>query len=52
MQTVGVYLFKLNDENTRKVCKYVVFTLNYFPNFLGVSIVHFEQANVGWVNSK
>ena len=51
MQTISVYLFKVNDKNTRKVCKYAVFTLNYF-NFLGVSIVHFEQANVGWVNSK
>ena len=55
--TANMYLFKVNSENTRKMCEIctsliTLFTCllwTYFTLFCSVSIVDFEQVNVCWV---
>ena len=46
----NIYLFKVNNRNTRKRCEICskLTIKTYFPSFSSVSIVDFEQVNVGW----
>ena len=49
----GIYFFKVNNENTRKMFKiYLKFTIKTAERRqwcrYGVSIVVFEQVNAGW----
>ena len=55
---VNIYLFKINNRNTRKrceICSKLTIkpkrrqTLNIFHTFSSVSIDDFEKANVSWV---
>ena len=54
---VNIYLFKVNNRNSRKSCEICSkLTIKapeqpYFTPFSTVSIVDFEQVNVGWVFS-
>ena len=58
----NIYLFKVNNRNTRKICEicstiefvlvFLLLTLNIFYNNWrrsGVYIVHFEEVNVSWL---
>ena len=55
---VNIYLFKVNSRNTRKRNIFKIHNKNtrtmslmaseFFHNFFKVSIVDFEQVNVGW----
>ena len=56
----NIYLFKINNRNTRKRCEICSkltiksperrhwLTLNIFHTFFCVSVVNFEQVNVSW----
>ena len=45
---VGIYMFKVNNRNTRTRCK-ICSKLNNFEHISHlVSIVNFEQVNAGW----
>ena len=61
---VGIYKFKVNNRNTRTRCetssKLTIKTPEqwqwhhsgvFIVNFEHISIVNFERANVGWVNT-
>ena len=61
----GIYLFKVNNGNTRTMCEHVIdvvlvsllltlltllsLLLTYFTHRSGVSIVDFEKVNASWV---
>ena len=52
----NMYLFKVNHKSTSKRCVidvvllFLLLTLNIYTTFSSVSIVGFEQVNVGWDN--
>ena len=43
----GIYLFKVNNRNTRTRCE-ICSKLTYFTPCSSISIVSFEQVNAGW----
>ena len=44
----GIYLFNVSNENTKKMCDiFLMFELQTTETDSGVSIVDFEQVNVG-----
>ena len=51
----NIYLFKVNNRNTRKLtslmsfCCFYCYLWTYFTPFSSVSIVNFKQVNVSWV---
>ena len=48
----NIYLFKVNNRNTRNRCVICSKLITYFAPFSSVSIVDFEQVNVSRVNVK
>ena len=46
----NIYLFKVNNRNTRKRCEICSKLTITFTPFSGVSIVDFEHVIVSWVN--
>ena len=47
----NIYLFEVNNRNTRKrceICSKLTITLNIFDTFSSISILDFEQVSDSW----